>query len=91
LVTKYIYSDQIKESEMDGSCSTLGGDGKYVQNFGRKPEGKNHSEDLNVNGGMITGMGLKEIGWEVVDWILLAQDREQLLAFVNTVMKTWVP
>jgi len=28
-------------------------------------------------------MGLKDIGWEGVDWIHLAQDRDQYLSFVN--------
>jgi hypothetical protein len=36
-------------------------------------------------------MDLREIGWEGVDWIHLAQDRDQCLAFVNTVMNLWVP
>jgi hypothetical protein len=31
-------------------------------------------------------MDLKEIGWKGVDWINLAQDREEWRAFVNTVM-----
>jgi hypothetical protein len=29
----------------------------------------------------------REIGWEVVDWIHLAQDREMWRAVVNTVME----
>jgi hypothetical protein len=29
---------------------------------------------------------LKEIGWEVVDWMHLAQDRNQWRTLVNTVM-----
>jgi hypothetical protein len=29
---------------------------------------------------------LREIGWDVVDWIDLAQDRDQWRALVNTVM-----
>jgi hypothetical protein len=32
-------------------------------------------------------MYLKKIGWEVVDWMRLAQDRDQWQALVNTVMK----
>jgi hypothetical protein len=32
-------------------------------------------------------MDLTEIGWGSVDWIGLAQDRDRLRAFVNTVMK----
>jgi hypothetical protein len=36
-------------------------------------------------------MDLKEMGWEGVDWIHLAQDRDQWLALVNTVMNLRVP
>jgi hypothetical protein len=36
-------------------------------------------------------MVLSEIGWDSVDWIGLAQDREQRRARVNTVMNLWVP
>jgi hypothetical protein len=34
---------------------------------------------------------IKEIGWDGVDWIDLAQDRDQWRALVNTVMKLRVP
>jgi hypothetical protein len=36
-------------------------------------------------------MDLREIGWDGVDWIDLAQDRDQWMALVNTVMKLLVP
>jgi hypothetical protein len=36
-------------------------------------------------------MDLREIGWDVVDWIELAQDRDQWMALVNTVMNIRVP
>jgi hypothetical protein len=32
-------------------------------------------------------MDLREIGWGGMDWIDLAQDRDQWRALVNTVMK----
>jgi hypothetical protein len=32
-------------------------------------------------------MEINEIGWEGVDWLHLAQDRDQWLAVVNTVME----
>jgi hypothetical protein len=35
----------------------------------------------------IISMGLREIGWGGMDWIDLARDRDQLRAFLNTVMK----
>jgi hypothetical protein len=34
---------------------------------------------------------LKKIGWEVVEWMCLAQDRVQWRTLVNTVMNLWVP
>jgi hypothetical protein len=36
-------------------------------------------------------MDIREIGWDGVDWIYLAQDRDQWRALVNTVMKLRVP
>jgi hypothetical protein len=35
-------------------------------------------------------MDLIEIGWYCMDWIDLAQDRDQWRALVNTVMNLWV-
>jgi hypothetical protein len=36
-------------------------------------------------------MDLSEIGWDGMDWIVLAQDRDQWRALVNTVMNLRVP
>jgi hypothetical protein len=36
-------------------------------------------------------MDLREIGWDCMDWIDLAQDRDQWKAFVYTVMNHRVP
>jgi hypothetical protein len=36
-------------------------------------------------------MDLRETGWDGMDWIDLAQDRDQWKALVNAVMKLWVP
>jgi hypothetical protein len=36
-------------------------------------------------------MDLREIGWEVVDWINLAQERNHYQTLVNTVMNFRVP
>jgi hypothetical protein len=36
-------------------------------------------------------MDLGEIGWDGVDWVDLAQDRDQWRALVNTVMNLLVP
>jgi hypothetical protein len=36
-------------------------------------------------------MGLKEIGWEGVDWMDLAQDKDKWFPLVSTVMNIRVP
>jgi hypothetical protein len=36
-------------------------------------------------------MDLREVGWDSVDWIDLADDRDQWRALVNTVMNLRVP
>jgi hypothetical protein len=36
-------------------------------------------------------MGLLEVGWEGMDWIGMAHDRDRWRALVNTVMNLWVP
>jgi hypothetical protein len=36
-------------------------------------------------------MDVKEIEWSVMDWIYLAQDRDQWRALVNKIMKLRVP
>jgi hypothetical protein len=42
-------------------------------------------------GGIILKCYLGEIGWGCMDWIDLAEDRDQWRDFVNTVMKLRVP
>jgi hypothetical protein len=39
----------------------------------------------------IIKMDLKEIGWGGMDWIDLAQDRQQWRALVKMVINFWVP
>jgi hypothetical protein len=56
-----------------------------------KPEGKRplgrptHKRVDNIT------MDLREIGWDGMEWIDLAQDRDQWRARVNTVMNLRVP
>jgi hypothetical protein len=57
----------------------------------RKPEGKRplgkrgHRWVDNIR------MDLGEVGWGVMDWIGLAQDRNRWRALVNSVLNLWVP
>jgi hypothetical protein len=53
-------------------------------------KGRDHSDDLDVNGVNIR-MCVREVGLEDVDWIHLAQDMDQWRVLVNTVMNLQVP
>jgi len=55
-------------------------------------KGRDHSEELGVDGRIICIiMDLREIVWESVEWMHLAQERDQWRAVVNMVMNLWVP
>jgi hypothetical protein len=64
-------------------CGARGGDEKCIQNFDQKPFG--HGWDDNIR------MDLREIVWEGMDWINLAQDMDQWRVLVNAVMNLRVP
>jgi hypothetical protein len=51
-------------------------------------KGQSHLEDPGVDGRIILEWIL---GWEVVKWIHLAEDKDQLQTPVNTVMDLQVP
>jgi hypothetical protein len=53
---------------------------------------RDHKEDLDAGGWTIRIIiDLREIGWDGMDWIDLAQDRGQWRGLVNTVMNLRVP
>jgi hypothetical protein len=52
---------------------------------------RDHWEDQDIDGWTILKWILREIRWDGVDWIDLAQDRDQWRALVNTVMNIRVP
>jgi hypothetical protein len=71
---------------MGGACSTNGDKRNAHRILVGKPEGKiplgrpiSRSVD-NIK------MGRREIGWDGVDWIDMAQDRDQWRILVNTVL-----
>jgi hypothetical protein len=55
-----------------------------------KPEGKRQLGIPRRRWGDSIWTGLREIGWEAVDWIHLVVDRDQWWALVNTVMNLLV-
>jgi hypothetical protein len=56
-----------------------------------KPEGKRPLGKRRCEWEENSKMGLREIGRSGMDWIHLAQDRDQCRALVNMVMKFRVP
>jgi hypothetical protein len=56
-----------------------------------KPEGKRPLERPSRRWVDNIKIDLSELGWDSMDWIDLAQDRNQWRALVNKVMKLRVP
>jgi hypothetical protein len=91
LITKYYSGDQIKNNEVGGACSTMGeGIGAYRilvgTPEGRRPLGRPRRRwENNIK------MDFQEVGWEGMDWIDMAQDRDRWRSLVNAVMNLRVP
>jgi hypothetical protein len=62
----------------------------YNNLVGRSERNTPHGRILH-RWGNNTGMGLREVGWEDVDWIHLARDRDQWRILVNIVTNLRVP
>jgi hypothetical protein len=68
-----------------------GRDEKRLQNVVGKSEGMRPLRRPRCKWGGSIRIDLREIWWEGMYWIHLAQDRDQWWAFVNMVMNNWVP
>jgi hypothetical protein len=82
---------KLRKMRFAGLVAHIGGMRNQYSIFVEKPEEKkvlgrprHILEDKNK-------MDLREIGWEGVDWMHLAKDREQWCALVNTVMNLQGP
>jgi hypothetical protein len=71
---------------MGGAYSTHKRGEECVQNFDWETEGKRSLGRPRRRLGDNIRMGLREIGWEDVDWMYLAEDRDQWRALVTTTM-----
>jgi hypothetical protein len=80
----------IKSRRMGGVCSAQGGHEKWYKilvgkSAGKRPLGiPRHRWVDNIK------MDIREIVFEGVDWIHLAQNKDRWWALVNTVMDLWV-
>jgi hypothetical protein len=50
--------------------------GAYIFWWGNVKE-RDHLEDLDIDGRIISNMDLQEMGWGRLDWTDLAQDRKE--------------
>jgi hypothetical protein len=82
----FVKNGQFTEDEMGKGCSTLGEKRNVYRILVGKAEGKRPLEGpvrilvYNIK------MDIREIEWSCMDWIVLALDRDQRRALVNTVM-----
>jgi hypothetical protein len=67
--------DQVEENGR--ACSTHGRDEKCIKMLVGKPKVKRPLGRHRRRWGNNIRMGFREIGWEGVDWMHLAQDRDQ--------------
>jgi hypothetical protein len=72
--------------EMGRACSTNGGEEECTWVIGENPEGKGPLGRPRCRWVDNIKIVLREIEWGRMDWIDLAQDRDQWRALVNTVM-----
>jgi hypothetical protein len=80
-----------KRMRRKGHVARLGGMRNAYNILVGKPEGKNHLEDLGVDGSITLEWILVKRGWKGVNWIHLAQVKNQWRALVNRVMNLRVP
>jgi hypothetical protein len=76
---------------MGRACSTYGEKRNAYRILMRKPEGKRPLGRPRRRWKDNIRMDLREIGWGGMDWVDLAQDRDQRRALENTVMNLSVP
>jgi hypothetical protein len=76
---------------MGRACSTNGGNINAYRILVEKAEGKRPLGSQRRRWVHNIKIDLTEIGWNGMNWIDLAQNRDQWIALVNTVMNLWVP
>jgi hypothetical protein len=81
----------VKDDEMGMACSMNGEKRNSYKTLAGKPEGKKPLGRLRSRWVDNIKIDLREIGWYGMDWIDVAQDRDQWRALVNTVINLRVP
>jgi hypothetical protein len=74
-----------------GNVARMGRRGMHIGYWWGKPEGKRPLGRPRRRWMDNIKTELREVGWNGMDWIDLAQDRDQWRAYVNAVMNLRVP
>ena len=82
---------QIKKNEMGRTCSTSGGEERYIQDFGGETCSKETTWKARRGWEYSIETDLQEAGWRGMDWIDLRRVRDRWRAVVNAVMNLMVP
>jgi hypothetical protein len=78
---------------MGRACSTNGGEEECIWDIGGKVRVKETTRKTKTYARWVDNikMDTGEIGWDSMHWIVLAQDRDQWRALMNTVINLRVP
>jgi hypothetical protein len=82
---------EVKEDGIGRACSTSGAKRNSYRILVAEPEGKRPLRIPRRRWMDNIKMDIREIGWGGMDWIDMAQGRNQWRALVNTVMNLRVP
>jgi len=80
---------KIEKNEMDGACSAHRVEGRRIQGFSGETWRKETTWELRRRWEGNIKMDLKDVGYGVMDWIELAQDREGWRTLVHAEMNLW--
>jgi hypothetical protein len=80
-----------KRMRWAGHVARMGGKRNTYRILVGKPEGKKPLQRPRRRCVDNIKMELRELGWDGMDWIDVAQDRDQWRALVNMVMDLWFP
>jgi hypothetical protein len=81
----------VKENEMGRACNMNGEKRNACRILVGKPEGKRPLGIPRLRWVDNIEMDLGETKWDDMNWIDLAEDRDQWRALLSTVMNLWVP
>jgi hypothetical protein len=74
-----------------GHVARIGRGKMHIGYWWESQKERDHWEDQGVGGWTILKWISEEIGWDVMDWIDLAQDRDRWRALMNTTVNLRVP